>query len=252
MSDDDKQGIAALILAAGMGTRMGAERAKVLHRLNGKTMLDMVLDVVREMGANPIVVVVGFEKEAVIRTLPGDVAWVHQKEQLGTGHAVQAAEPVLAKSSGNVLVLYGDVPLIRPKTLKRMVEQHRKSGADITVLSAVIDSGGAYGRVIRDAEGRFQKVVEAKDASSDERDVNEVNTGLYCFKVAPLFRLLKRIDNSNEQGEYYLTDVLGLAVEDGLKVEIAKVGDPLEALGVDTLDAIKDAEKILAKRAGKD
>lgn len=247
----DTEGVAALILAAGMGTRMGAERAKVLHRLGGRTMLEMVLEAARGVQANPIVAVVGFDKEAVIRTLPGDVAWVHQKEQLGTGHAVLAAEPVLGKFPGNVLVLYGDVPLIRSETLERLLARHRKSGAAVTLLTAKPAEGGSYGRVVRDENGNFLRVVEAKDASEEERSINEINTGLYCFNSRSLFRYLKRVDNNNEQGEYYLTDVLGLYAADGEKVELATVKDPTEVLGVDNLEALEHAEEILEKRAGK-
>lgn len=243
------ENLAALVLAAGVGKRMGAERAKVLHRLHGKTMLEMVLAAARGVGASPIVVVVGFDKEAVIRTLPGDVAWVHQKEQLGTGHAVLAAEPVLGRFSGDLLVLYGDVPLITPATLKSMVEHHRRAQALVTVLSALPERAGDYGRIVRDGAGHFIKVVEAKDASAEERAIREVNTGLYCFKAPPLFRYLRRIDNDNEQGEYYLTDVLGLAAGESNKVEIRTLADAVEALGVDTLEALENAERILEQRA---
>lgn len=243
--------LAVLVLAAGMGKRMGAERAKVLHRLRGKTMLEMVLSAARDTGANPIVVVVGFDKEAVIRTLPGDVAWVHQKKQLGTGHAVLVAEPVLGRFLGDILVLYGDVPLITPASLLGLVEHHRRAQATVTMLTTIPAEPGAYGRVVRDPSGRFMKIVEAKDASEEERTIREVNTGIYCFKAAPLFRYLKRINNNNEPREYYLPDVLGLAAAEGAIVETRLLEDPSEALGVDTLEALENAERILEQRSGR-
>jgi len=243
--------VAALILAAGKGTRMGAERAKVLHRLHGITMLQMVLDTARAVGTDPTVVVVGFDKDSVIRALPGDVAWVHQKEQLGTGHAALQAENVFNGYTGDVLVLYGDVPLVRTTTLKKLVEEHRRQSADTTLVTAVVEGESTYGRVMRTDTGTFARIVEWKDASEEIRKVQEINTGLYCFKAELLFTALKEVRNENEQHEYYLTDVFEIIKKRGGKVGVFTIADATEAMGVDTLKALEDAEKVLAERDKK-
>jgi bifunctional UDP-N-acetylglucosamine pyrophosphorylase/glucosamine-1-phosphate N-acetyltransferase len=248
---DKERPVAALILAAGKGTRMGAERAKVLHRLHGITMLQMVLDTARAVGTDPTVVVVGFDKDSVIRALPGDVAWVYQKEQLGTGHAALQAENVFNGYTGDVLVLYGDVPLVRATTLKRVVEEHRRQNADTTLVTAIVESESTYGRVMRTDTGTFARIVEWKDASEEIRKVQEINTGLYCFKAEPLFSALKEVRNENEQHEYYLTDVFEIIKKRGGKVGVFMIPDATEAMGVDTLQALEDAEKILSEREKK-
>ncbi|MBN1808727.1 MAG: NTP transferase domain-containing protein [Planctomycetes bacterium] len=249
--EKDERQLAALILAAGKGTRMGAERAKVLHRLHGNTMLDMVLRAVRDSGADPIVVIVGFDRESVIRALPGDVAWVNQKEQLGTGHAVLQAESVLSDTPGDILVLYGDVPLATGGTLKTLVAEHRKLGVDATLVSANVEGDTSYGRVVRAEDGAFERIVERKDASEAETLITEINTGLYCFRSEILFTRLKQVTNENEQGEYYLTDVFEIIKRNGGKVGVFTIPDAREAMGVDTLSGLEEAEKLLSERERK-
>ncbi|HHN46723.1 MAG TPA: hypothetical protein ENN09_04705 [Planctomycetes bacterium] len=247
----DERQLAALVLAAGKGTRMGAERAKVLHRIRGSMMLELVLDTVGQTGAEPIVVVVGFDKDAVIRALPGNVAWVHQKEQLGTGHAVLQAEAVFGDFPGDILVLYGDVPLVKKTTLLAVVEEHRRTQAEATLATATVNEESTYGRVIRGADGTFERIVEYKDANTEERKIREINTGLYCFQSAPLFQALKEISNDNEQREYYLTDVFAILKKRGSRIGAYRLKDAAEALGVDTLKGLEEAEKLLDGRNGK-
>ncbi|PCD04621.1 bifunctional N-acetylglucosamine-1-phosphate uridyltransferase/glucosamine-1-phosphate acetyltransferase [Sphingomonas spermidinifaciens] len=208
--------IAAIVLAAGRGTRMKSELHKVLHPIAGKPMLLHLLDSVEVLGAERQVVVVGDRREQVEAAVAGRADTAQQAKQLGTGHAVAQAEAALAGFAGDVLILYGDVPLVRPETMRRMLDRlHGPDAPACVVLGFRPDDPGAYGRVIADADGRIDRMVEFKDASAQERAVTLCNSGLMAVRAEDLFALLSRVGNDNAAGEYYLPDIVMLAGQDG-------------------------------------
>ena len=204
-----------VILAAGKGKRMNnPDLPKVLVELAGKPLLGHVLDQVNEISADNTVVVVGHKKEKVISFVEnnynGNISCVEQNEQLGTGHAVDQAEPVLKDYPGDTLILCGDVPLLKASTLQNFIDFHNQQNADVTVLSTKIDNPFGYGRIVRDSEGNFLKITEEKDADEEEKKINEINSGVYILNTASLFESLKKVSNNNAQGEYYLTDIIDI------------------------------------------
>lgn len=209
---------ASIILAAGQGTRMKSKKPKVLQELLDKPMLEYVVDAAEAVGSDPIMVVIGFGGEQVMEALGDRVEYVWQREQLGTGHAVMMAKEHLAGFDGDVLILYGDTPLLSVETLSALVKARQESGATAAVLIAKLDEPGSYGRIIRDAQGNVCGIVEAKDATAEQKLICEVNTGIYVFESGPLLKALERITPVNAQGEYYLTDVIKILVADGFKV----------------------------------
>jgi bifunctional UDP-N-acetylglucosamine pyrophosphorylase/glucosamine-1-phosphate N-acetyltransferase len=220
-----------LILAAGLGKRMRSSLPKVLHPLAGRPLLAHVLDTVRELSPRRIVVVHGHGAAQVKETFPQeDLEWVLQAEQLGTAHAVMQAMPRVS-ADAQVLLLYGDVPLVRVATLRRLLEA---AGDGLALLTAELEDPAAYGRVVRDVAGRVKRVVELRDASPVEREIREINAGFYALSAKRLSAWLKRIDNRNAQKEYYLTDLVALAVGDGVPVAAVKVEDAWEAAGVNS------------------
>lgn len=238
----------AVILAAGKGTRMKSTLPKVLHRIGGKPMVEQVLDAATKAGAKRSVIVVGFGGERVEETLGAKAEYVVQAEQLGTGHAVMQVSPLLQDFDGTIMVLCGDTPLLRGETLARLVTEHQKSKASATVLTARVTDPTGYGRVIRDASGQVLKIVEQKDADSQERAVNEINTGIFCFERVALFDALSKVDCNNVQGEYYLTDVIAILAKNKSNVQAVLVDDYEETLGINSRVQLADAEKILRKR----
>jgi len=220
-----------LILAAGLGKRMRSSLPKVLHPLAGRPLLAHVLDTARELSPRRIVVVHGHGAAQVKETFPQeDLEWVLQAEQLGTAHAVMQAMPRVS-ADAQVLLLYGDVPLVRVATLRRLLEA---AGDGLALLTAELEDPAAYGRVVRDVAGRVKRVVELRDASLVEREIREINAGFYALSAKRLSAWLKRIDNRNAQKEYYLTDLVALAVGDGVPVAAVKVEDAWEAVGVNS------------------
>jgi bifunctional UDP-N-acetylglucosamine pyrophosphorylase / glucosamine-1-phosphate N-acetyltransferase len=241
----------AVVLAAGKGVRMKSDLPKVAHMLCGKPMIVRVIEVLEKLGLDEIIVVVGYKAEIVKQELSGHkVSYVEQKEQLGTGHAVKQAKPHI-HSECTVLVLAGDVPLIRESTLKELIFTHEKKHSAVTVLTAILDDPKGYGRIIRDKDGSVTKIVEQKDATPVEAAINEVNTGTYCFNSKDLFEALDSVRPNNVQKEYYLTDVLGITKNAGRTVHAFTVNDPLEVVGVNTIDELKKLEEtcIAASRA---
>ena len=210
--------LAAVILAAGKGTRMKSKHPKVLHKLCGQSMLSWVIDAVAAAGVEQTVVVVGHGAEQVAREVEGRAQVALQAEQLGTAHALLQAGPHLKDSQGQVLVLCGDTPLIEADTLSLLVQNHRSSGAVATVLTTEMEDPAGYGRVIRGDRGGVCRIVEHKDASPEERKIREINTGIYCFEISGLFAALGQVAPVNSQGEYYLTDVIEMYVREGKKV----------------------------------
>lgn len=232
---------AAIILAAGKGERMKSDRAKVLFEVGGRPMLEHVLRAAQEAGCGRIVVIVGHQKEEVIACLPPGVEHAVQEKQLGTGHAAGCAKALLAPHKGEIVVLCGDVPLLRPQTIRRLVEHLRRTGAAVVVLSAKVRGEHAYGRIVRDAEGRFVRIVEHRDANAEERRIEEINTGIYAFAPGQLFRALTEVGNDNAAGEYYLTDAIDVLRAHGEAVRAIPT-DMAEAHGVNSLEELRQVE----------
>ncbi len=240
--------LVTIILAAGKGTRMKSAHPKVLHQVCGKAMVRHVLDAAEAAGSKRNIVVVGFGADEVRAELGSAAEVVVQAEQLGTGHAVLQAEPLLRDVHGTVMVLCGDTPLLTGALVKRLYEEHEKAGAKATVLTAAMPDATGYGRVIRSAEGNVEKIVEHKDATEEERSVQEVNAGIYCFEKEALFFALKNVGCDNAQGEYYLPDVLSILRERGEKIWAVAADDYEETLGVNSRLHLAQAEKILRRR----
>ncbi|MCK9229409.1 MAG: NTP transferase domain-containing protein [Syntrophales bacterium] len=242
-------GLAAVILAAGKGTRMNSETAKVLHPLCGKPMVLFPLRLARELGAEKIVLVIGHQAEAVRAAVSGEpVSFARQREQRGTAHAVLQAQTELDRFSGTILILCGDVPLLLPQTVKGLVEYHRESGAHVTVLTALLPDATGYGRVMRDDTGRVLKIVEERDAGEKEKEVREINTGIYCVERSFLFQALNFIGTDNVQREYYLTDIVETAARRNLEVRALILEDYREAMGINTPEQLAEAERIMRSR----
>ena len=222
--------LAAVVLAAGIGTRMKSATPKHLHPILGRRMVDWVVDAAREAGVERIVVVAS----PPTRDLLEGVEVAVQEEPLGTGDAVRCARAALDGFAGDILVLNGDVPALRAETIRALVETHRSAGAAATVLSFEPADAGAYGRIVRGGDGRLARIVEAADASPEELALREVNSGIYAFEARKLWPALERLDAHNAQGELYVTDTLGLLVADGEPCAVQLADDPLEAEGVNT------------------
>jgi bifunctional UDP-N-acetylglucosamine pyrophosphorylase/glucosamine-1-phosphate N-acetyltransferase len=237
---------AALILAAGEGTRMKSDLAKVLHAVAGESMIRRVLETVKTLLPTKIVVVVGHQADAVRGELEGeDVDFALQEERLGTGHAAMIAEPTFGGFEGTLVVLNGDTPLLRPGTLERFVSCHRESGNEATVLSAVLDRPTGYGRIVRSETGDLVRIVEEKDASDEERLIGEINSGIFCFECPGFFDALKRVDRRNVQGEYYITDVMEILGSMEKRVGVFLCDQREEVLGINDRDQLLAAERLL-------
>jgi UDP-N-acetylglucosamine diphosphorylase/glucosamine-1-phosphate N-acetyltransferase len=219
--------LTSIILAAGQGTRMKSKIPKVLHPLLGRPMLRYVVDAASEAGSDRVIVVVGFEGQQVIDKLGPELQYVWQRQQLGTGHAVMMAQEILSKCSGDLLVLYGDTPLLRAETIKQLLEAKRGQQAAAAVLTTKLANPAGYGRIIRDKTESINAIIEDKDASPVQKQVTEVNTGVYCFEISQLLKALPELSPRNAQGEYYLTDAIKVLVEKGQKV-IAVMTDAAE------------------------
>ncbi|HOH47163.1 MAG TPA: NTP transferase domain-containing protein [Candidatus Cloacimonadota bacterium] len=245
--------VAAIVLAAGKGTRMKSSRAKVTFPLADKPMLQRVVDTAVKLDCSKIAVVVGFQKESVIACLEEDerLEFVEQTEQLGTGHAVSICEPSFQDFDGDIIILCGDVPLLRAETIRELYSQHIGSGAVCTVLTAVLEDAGRYGRILRDQDGKVCGIVEYKDATEAQRAIGEFNTGIYVFNSRELFRVLKLTSNTNQQGEYYLTDCLGLFYKEGKTVSSVVLEDLMEVAGVNSQEQLAELEDVYLDRIRK-
>lgn len=239
-----------VILAAGKGTRMKSSRPKVLHTLGGLPLIARVVRTAAGLNAASMVVVVGHQSDAVRHVLADrpSLEFVVQEPQLGTGHAVLQVEPLLGSRTGNLLLLSGDVPLLSGPTLARLLERHRETGAATTVLTMTLDDPHGYGRIVRDEQGRMERIVEQRDASADEQRVREVNSGVYVFDLRRLFGALKSVAAANSQGEYYLPDVVAIQRRLGLVVEGIEVDNPLEVRGVNSQRELADLEAVVRAR----
>ena len=238
----------AVILAAGQGTRMKSKLYKVLHPVCGKAMVDHVLTQLERVGIDQIVTVVGHGADQVKQLLGDRTTYALQAEQLGTGHAVMQAEDVLGHKDGITLVTCGDTPLFTAETFKQLFAYHEQQGAAATVLTAHTDQPFGYGRIIRDAAGTVAKIVEQKDATPEEAAVQEINTGVYCFNNQELFAALHQLSNDNAQGEYYLTDVIGILKQAGKQVGAFQMDDFTESMGVNDRVALANATRVMQQR----
>ena len=238
----------AIVLAAGQGTRMKSDLYKVLHPVCGKPMVAHVIDNIEKLGAERIVSIVGHGAEKVEETLGDKSEYALQKEQLGTAHAVQQAEKILENLEGTTIVVCGDTPLIRSETMGALIAHHNESGAKATILTAIADDPTGYGRVIRGENGQVLRNVEQKDASKEEQQVVEINTGTYCFDNKVLFETLKKVTNNNAQGEYYLPDVIGILQAEGALVAAYVTDDFTETLGINDRVVLAEAERVMRHR----
>lgn len=236
-----------LILAAGKGTRMKSKLPKVLHKVGGKSMLQHVIDATKKAGSSREVVVIGSGAELVEKAIK-NVEFVLQEEQLGTGHAVLSAKKNFENSEGTVLILCGDTPLLTSKLLKNFTAAHNESTCAATVLTAKMPDATGYGRIIRDSDGAFKKIVEDKDATEDEKKILEVNAGVYCFDVKKLFGALEKVRNDNAQGEYYLPDVLTILIDAGETVSAFQAEYADETLGINSRVQLAAADRALRMR----
>ncbi|WP_317259148.1 bifunctional UDP-N-acetylglucosamine diphosphorylase/glucosamine-1-phosphate N-acetyltransferase GlmU [Paenibacillus sp. J5C2022] len=241
----------AIILAAGKGKRMKSKLYKVLHPVCGKPMVGHVMDTIRAVACDRSVVVVGHGAEKVQAYLGDEVLYALQAEQLGTGHAARQAEAALEGEEGTTIVICGDTPLVKASTIEGMLKLHESSGAAATVLTAHFDDPAGYGRVIRGEDGIVKRIVEQKDCSAEETKVQEINTGTYCFDNRKLFAALGKVTNHNAQGEYYLTDVIGLLQEAGDAVQAYCTDDCAEAIGVNDRVALAEAERLMKERINR-
>lgn len=235
--------LVAIILAAGKGTRMNSSLPKVLHKVANRPMIIEVVDLVHSLDIERIIVVIGHQGELVKYHL-NEVETVEQKKRLGTAHAVAQTQILLKDFRGDVLVLYGDIPLLTTPTLKRLLERHRQEKASCTFLTTILDNPFGYGRVTRDSSGNVKGIVEERSASPSERAIKEINVGAYCFESQDLFETLKKVKLNKEKGEYYLTDAISILIAQGSKVEAVLTENHREAIGVNTEADLTRAKEI--------
>jgi bifunctional UDP-N-acetylglucosamine pyrophosphorylase/glucosamine-1-phosphate N-acetyltransferase len=243
-----------LILAAGLGTRMKSRMAKVLHKLGGRPIIAHVCRTAALLEPHGMHVIVGHQAHSVQAAVEDEVgkhkaSFIVQTEQRGTGDAVMAARDVLASTNSTVLVLSGDVPLVRFETLQALIARHHADQASCTLLSVRLENPTGYGRVIRDEAGNFLKIVEQKDATDEERKNKEINAGIYCFESRKLLQALERVRPTNSQGEYYLTDVPGILRDEGEQVSVYQHHDAREVSGVNTRAELAEFENLLRRGA---
>lgn len=242
--------VMAIILAAGKSKRMQSETPKVLHHVCGRPMVEHVLDAARQAGARKIVIVVGHKADEVKQALQhhADVSFALQAEQLGTGHAVMCCRSQLEGHSGAVMVLTGDTPLLRGESLAALVNEMTTQQAACVVGTAETSHNAGLGRIVRDEMGRFLRIVEEKDASDDEKQITEINTGCFVFDGPSLLSALDQVQPNNAQGEYYLTDCAEILRKQGKTVAAACQLDIAEAMGVNTLDQLAEVESVMKSR----
>lgn len=240
-----------IILAAGQGTRMRSQKSKVLHQVCGKNILDFVVDASKDSGIAEIAVIVGYQAEAVRESLPPQIETILQEEQLGTGHAVLQAQPFFNELQGNLIVLVGDAPLVRPETIKGLVSVHEAGGFGVTVLTAEFEDPTGYGRMIKNAAGELIKIVEEKDANANEKRVKEINSGMYCFDAQTLILSLQELTTDNAQGEYYLTDVIEIIHKMGKTAGTYVTPDYEDIQAINSKVQLAEVEAIMRKRLNR-
>jgi bifunctional UDP-N-acetylglucosamine pyrophosphorylase/glucosamine-1-phosphate N-acetyltransferase len=240
----NERDLRAIVLAGGKGTRMESDLPKVLHDLRGRSVIHHAIDNVRGAGIDDVLVVVGHRRDLVVEHLGDSVRFVVQEEQLGTGHAVQQALPLLEQATGPVVVCYGDMPFVRPATFRALIDAGSRPGVAAAILTMELDDPPDYGRVVRDENGRVRRVVEVKDCTPEELAIREFNVGAYCFGVEALRWALPRLSDDNAQGEYQLTGVVEVLAEGGRRVETVRTDNPDEALGINDRTELELAERL--------
>ena len=243
-----EQNVVALVLAAGKGTRMKSDKSKLVHKIYGKELVKRVVETARKSGVDEVITVVGYKKEQVQLVLGDTVKYAYQEEMLGTGHAVLQAEEYLRDKKGKVIVLNGDVPILRPETIKSLIEKSIENKEYATLVTAIYNNPTGYGRIVRDVGGNIKEVVEEKDATEEQKKIQEINAGIYCFDIQELLKALKKIEPNNVQKEYYLTDVIKIMNEEGLKTGAVIVKDNTEILGVNDKMQLELLTKVLKLR----
>lgn len=247
--DDNNEYVITLIMAAGKGTRMNSNKSKLVHKIYDRELVRRVVDLAKKIGSDEIVAVVGHLKEQIQEVLGDEVSYAFQEELLGTGHAVMQAKPFLQGKKGKVVILYGDVPIIRPETLKNLISKSIKNKEYATLLTAMYENPTGYGRIIRDEGGNIKGIVEEKDADPlQKKHIKEINSGIYCFDIEELLRAIDKIKPNNAQGEYYLTDVIRIMNEEGLKTGAVIVEDNTEILGVNDRAQLELLTRVLRMR----
>lgn len=243
--------IASIILAAGQGTRMKSSIPKALHSVAGRPMLSYPIELAKSLGIERKIVVVGRQADRIKKEFcshDNEIIYAYQEKQLGTAHAVQQAESYLLDFTGIILVLYTDVPLLRVSTIKKLIGCHRKYKSSCTLLTSNIEQAEGYGRIIRDKEDEINGIVEQRDLTEGQKQIKEINVGIYCFNARELFEALKIVDKDNYQGEYYLTDVVKILLEKGCTVKTLAVQDEKEIMGINTRMDLSHVSRILYQR----
>jgi UDP-N-acetylglucosamine diphosphorylase/glucosamine-1-phosphate N-acetyltransferase len=248
MSINSKQQLATVILAAGKGTRMKSDLPKALHKVNEKPLLMHVIGLAKKINSERIINILGHQKDLVIEAIASEnVEYVIQEPQLGTGHAVQQTYPLLKDFDGDVLVLSGDVPLLRKSTIEKMLKIHREADNGATVLTAIFENPHGYGRVIRNNNDTLDYIIEEKDCNDEQRKIKEINAGIYIFKSKELFPALNKIKNDNKQNEYYLPDALKYIANAGQSIALHITSEPIEISGVNTVEQLRELNSIFKK-----
>ncbi len=251
MTNNIKQQLATVIMAAGKGTRMKSDLPKVLHMVANKPMISHVINLSKKINSDKIILILGHKKELVIDAVKSyNVEHVIQEPQLGTGHAVQQTFPLLKNFDGDVLVLSGDVPLLRESTIENMLRIHREANNGATVLTAIFENPHGYGRVIRKNDDTLDYILEEKDCDDEQRKIKEINAGIYIFKAKELFPALNKIKNNNKQKEYYLPDTLKYIALSGQSIALHITDEPIEISGVNTVEQLAELNLIYNKWYG--
>ena len=246
--DGENEFVMTVIMAAGKGTRMKSNKSKLVHKIYDKELVKRVAELAVNIGSDEVVAVVGHLREQVEAVLGDTVKYAYQDELLGTGHAVMQAKKYLEGKKGKVIILNGDVPIIRKETLQNLVEKSIKNKEYATLLTAIYENPTGYGRIIRDESGNIKAIVEEKDANMFEKEIKEINSGIYCFDIEELLQALKHIKPNNAQGEYYLTDVIKIMNDKGLKTGAVIVEDNTEFLGVNDRSQLELLTRVLRMR----
>ena len=246
--------IAAIVMAAGQSTRMSSALPKVLHEICGRPMLGYALDACRAAGAQKLYVIVGHSKAAVMDRFAADrdIVWVEQKMRKGTAHAVLCCEDHLAAQSGQVLVVAGDMPLVRGETLRALIDEHAITGDAVTLATAVLDEPSGYGRIVRDDQGKLADIVEHNDCTPEQRAIREINPSYYCFDAARMFGILHQTKADNAKGEYYITDSVRIAHESGQGAGAIVSVEPEEATGINSRADLATVGRLMQTRIQQD
>ncbi len=248
-----KENITIIILAAGLGTRMKSDMAKVLHEINGRPMIQYVVETSISIAGQNVIVVIGHQAELVEKTVNrfAKVSFALQDRQLGTGHAVMCALPFLPEQAEKIIILCGDVPLLSADTINNLVEKHEADNNDVTVLAVEPDDPHGYGRIITDSTGNILKIVEEADATETEKAIKTINSGIYCVSRDCLKQTLEKITADNTQNEYYLTDIIEIGKMNDMKIGVLVSNNTDEVIGVNSIKDLEDVEAILLGNQSK-